>query len=176
MKDKTLEVIDEKQLQPNVVAISTLCEGGKNVLLWDFDIKNKDNGFNKVQEALISISQLYHLSKIYIIETRNGFNAICLDKFPLEKAYQIKKETAFDDKKHQESGLYHKDWRMRIGNDKKYIGGVITNSRNFHSKSNAHRIFLIKEFDLNITKDDAFDNSMSCLFSHYWCWKETYHE
>jgi len=171
---QTIKVLNEEELKANVCALSSLCEDGKHILFWDFDSKSEKYLY-KIESSLKSIAEIYHLTDIYIFETRNGFNAICLNKLDFNLIYTIKNATSFDDKKHLWHGLNSGAWKIRIGNDKKYVS-FVNNPNKVHKSSNAHRLFLNKMFKTNIKKDKSFDNSEKFLVESYWCWKETYHE
>lgn len=171
MSELILEVLDERRQMPNVFAVSSLCEDGMHVIFWDFDISPCEKSLFKVENALSFIQQQYKLSQIYILETRNGYNAICLDKFDAKKIYEIKDKTAFDDRKHNEFGLRSNNWKFRAGREKKHVGLVNCNFM-CYNKSNTHRVMLGRWYNINIIKDFAFDGSNNIKLDAYWCWKE----
>jgi len=172
---QTIKVLNEEELKANVCAVSSLCEDGKHIIIWDFDGEIKNESYlYKIENSLKSIANVFDLTDIYIFSSRNGFNAVCLNKLDFNLIYSIKDATAFDDRKHLEHGLISSAWKLRIGEDKKYIS-FINNPNKVHISSNAHRIFFNKLFKMNIKKDKSFDNSKNFLVESYWCWKETYH-
>lgn len=169
-----MEVLDEKKLVPNTVAITSLCHNGKHVIFWDFDVDKEPKNLAKIESSLTNIAMLYKLGKIYILETRNGYNAICLDKIDFKKVFNIKNDTAFDDRKHLEGGFVGNSWKIKVPKDeniKKYISFVDVNYKLF-SRSNAHRIALNNFFGTNIKKDSIFDDNTNITISAYWCWKQ----
>jgi hypothetical protein len=171
--DYVMKVIDEKEKLPNVFAISSICENGKHVIFFDFDLSiDKIYYEKKIVASLITTQQQFKLSTLYLFSTRNGFNAVCLDMLNKQEVYNIKNSTKYDDKKHLSNGLMF-GWKLRIGKDKKYISSISNTYDDVkYHKSNAHRIMLNNFFNCNIIKDSTFDNNIGlCLYS-YWDWKE----
>lgn len=168
---ESIDVIDPDIKKLNVIAISSLCEDGKHVIFWDFDIFPSLNGLRRVEETLSNIIKQFDISNAYIIKTRHGYNAISLDKFSFEEVFNIKDGTPYDDRKHNNFGYTQSHWRLRIGGDKKLVS--IFNRLNFkNSRSNSHRIFINKFFNTNIDKDFTFDNFKNTCIVGYWSWKE----
>jgi hypothetical protein len=167
MKELTLDVRDEEFLLPNVFAVSSLCEDGMHILIWDFDITD----LYKVEKSLSVVQNKFFLSSIYVLETRNGFNAICVDKLQANQVYNIKNETQFDDDRHNEFGFKSNNWKFRLGKEKKHVSTINCNYTTYN-KSNAHRKMLYKFYRISILKDFAFDYSENIKLDSYWCWKE----
>jgi hypothetical protein len=162
-------VLDEHR-KPNVYAISSLCEDGSHIIIWDFDIKKEPKNLCKIENSLKSVQRTFLLSKIYIFESRFGYNAICLDKLQKNEVANIKNMTSFDDKKHLEQGILY-NWKLRIGPDKKYVSYVDVERFKKHTMSNSHRIALKILFGLQVDNDAYFDQNLKlCLYS-YWDWK-----
>lgn len=163
-------IVLEEHRKPNVYAISSLCRDGNHILIWDFDILKQPKNLYKIEFSLGNVQRIFLLSKIYIFESRNGYNAVCLDKLNKNEVGNIKNLTAFDDKKHLEQGILY-NWKLRIGTDKKFVSSVEVENFKHHTKSNAHRIALNNMFNMDIDNDVYFDDSMDiCLYS-YWDWK-----
>jgi hypothetical protein len=162
-------VLDEKR-KPNVYAISSLCEDGNHVIFWDFDIGKEPKNLYKLENTLKSVQRQFLLSTIYIIETRFGYNAVCLDKLDKNSVANIKNLTFGDDRKHLEQGIIY-NWYMRIGADKKLISIVDTDRFSKYTRSNAHRIALLNLMSINIEKTRFFDDSGKILLCSYWDWK-----
>ena len=138
---------------------NSITSDNKHVILWDFDnICIKD-----VVESLTEIQKYFNLSDIFIISSRNGYNAICLDKYYKDKVFFIKSLTTLSDKQHDISGYKHNGWTLRIGNDKKLDTVLLGVQRNY-PKSNAHRRLLEILFDIKLMKTSAFDNFDTVLF------------
>lgn len=162
-------VLDERR-KPNVYAISSLCEDGSNVIFWDFDVIKQPKTQYKIESSLKNIQRQFLLSKIYLFESRNGYNAVCLDKLDKNTVGNIKNLTPYDDKKHLEQGLLY-NWKLRIGTDKKYISYIDVEKFSNYVMSNSHRLALNKMFGTKIEYSRFFDDSKKlCLYS-YWDWK-----
>jgi len=142
--------------------------------MWDFDLKKEPSNLYKIETSLKAIAEVFKISHIYIFETRNGYNAISLNKLEQKHVFNIKSRTTLDDRKHLEHGLASNSWKIRLGDDKNLVGGINTKYNEYMS-SNAHRICLNSVFDCDIKKSTEFDNSEKVLLEAYWCWKETYH-
>lgn len=134
----------------------------RHVILWDFD----NDCFRDIVECLIGIQKYFNLSEIYIISSRNGYNAICLDKYTINKVFFIKSLTILSDKTHDVIGFKRGGWVLRIGNDKK-IETILLGVQKSYPKSDAHRKLLEKLFDINICKTYAYDNNAKILFEKY---------
>ena len=134
----------------------------KHVLLWDFDSES----ISDVTECLLGIQKYFNLSTIYIISSRNGYNAVCLDKFSDFRAFFVKSLTILSDKKHDVIGYKRNGWVIRIGNDKKIDSILYGNHKNY-PKSNAHRELLNTLFNFDIVKTSAYDDYTKILFEKY---------
>lgn len=134
----------------------------KHVILWDFD----NDILKDIVECLIEIQKYNNLSDLYIISSRHGYNAICLDKYTIDKVFFIKSLTMLSDKKHDIIGFKRGGWVLRIGDDKK-IETVLLGIQRTYSKSNAHRILLEKLFNIKIYKSSAYDDYTEVLFEKY---------
>lgn len=142
------------------------CVDGKHVLLLDYDDEKPEH----IMMDLQGLQKQFKLHEIYLFKSRNGYNAICLDKFDLSDAFTIKMHSAYSDPKHNRIGFERGNWVLRIGEDKLYVTSVtqyINRDLDYYSNSpliigrssikrykmsNAHRMVLNKIFDLYIPK------------------------
>ena len=116
---------------------TSCCETGEHIPLWDFD----GIPLTKVEEALREIQEKYKLSTIYILKTRHGYNAICLDKNNYLNIKQIILETKYVDPIYIRLSEKREHMVQRIGEDK-HIIKILHSKYNLYQKSNAHRIML----------------------------------
>ena len=162
-------VIDE-QRKPNVYAISSICEDGTHIVIWDFDFNKNMKSLFKLENSLKNIQRNFLLSPIYLFESRCGYNAVCLDKLDKHTVTNIKNLTFGDDRKHLEQGILY-NWKLRIGSDKRLIEIFDIDHFSKFTRSNAHRIALNNLFGTDIPHNTFFDDSRNiCLYS-YWDWK-----
>jgi len=137
--------------------ISSQCEDEDHILFWDFD--NIEKPF--VIKSLSQIQSFHDLSDIYIIKSRHGFNAFCLDKFFINHAYNILFYTRWNDFNHTRIGFKSESWALRLSPDKKIILRLIpTNGYTGNKKqSSGHFKFFEKFFKfkgLRIFNPDTF--------------------
>lgn len=130
-----------------IKCISSETEDKYHVLFWDFDnIKTYD--------ILKSLSKTQHyngLGVIFIIQSKHGFNAVCLDRFTLKEAFNILDHTKYNDYFHTHIGYSSESWSLRTGGDKKYWRCLYpTDSYKNHVGSMAHKLFMESYFDLDI--------------------------
>lgn len=166
-----INVVNTKTIPPNVVAVSSLCEDGNHILIWDFDYKHNPTTLRKIENILSDVLIRYDLSNVFILESRNGYNAISLNKLSFEKVFNIKLNTKLDDEKHNLFGYDQGHWRIRYGTDKKVVS-TLRNISSKYSNSNAHRIFMNKMLNCSIKQDYTFDDHKNVLMVGYWSWKE----
>jgi len=170
--EKMIEVMNEDNLQTNSIAISSkCCNNDKHVIFWDFDCKKDFKTLSKIEKVLNSTSDVFKLDKIFIFESRGGYNAICLNMLPFEDVYNIKNKTMHDDQKHNDFGYDRLFWRWRIGNDKKLISSINHPFKKY-TCSYAHMLFLNKQYHTDITSDYTYDDEKMVLIAGYWSWKE----
>ena len=143
-------------------AVKSICPvDNKHILLWDFD----NISFKKVVKSLEHIQNIYALSHIYIISSRNGFNAFCLDKMSLEFAYEIKCNTKYDDYFHQINGFDLGGWCLRIDKDKKFK--TMLPSLTYNMGSYAHKEFFQLMFYIEC--EGFFDDNRLLAINYYRC-------
>jgi hypothetical protein len=168
--DYEFTVLDESR-KPNVYAISSICEDGKHIIIWDFDITHDLKMLSRLDGIIKSVQRNFLLSEIYLLKSRIGYNAICLDKLDKNEVANIKHLTLHDDRKHLEQGIMY-NWKLRIGSDKKLIAVINVCNFNKYTQSNAHRLALCNMYNIDVQKTRYFDDSSKlCLYS-YWDWKE----
>ena len=167
-----LTVLDEKELFPNVVAVSSLCDDNRHVLFLDFDVKKSPGNLRRVENCISGVVDMFGLSCVFVFETRGGYNGVCFDKFIFNTVATIKSKCVLDCRNHLVHGINGGGWKFRLGSDKKFVSSV-GSVRCKHPKSNAHRLCFNGFFGLKVVKDVLFDDSSNVLFDGYWCWKES---
>lgn len=137
--------------------ISSKCEDLHHILFWDFDMIEK----YFVLRSLSQIQSFHQLGDIYVIKSRHGFNAFCLDKFFLNEAYNILYYTRWNDFNHCRIGFKSDSWALRLSPDKKIILRISPTENNLlRNQSKAHYQFFNKFFNfegLRIDNPDEYD-------------------
>lgn len=149
----------------NEIAVASITQNKQHVLFFDFDIN-----WHHARKIIADLSYLqyrYSLSDIYVLYSRNGFNAICLDKFNINETYNILSKSKIIDKKYNDISFKRKNWFLRLGNDKKFFGVLYSEHDNKREKSNAHRILLNMLYHRNIRKTKYFDGYTILQFDRY---------
>lgn len=125
---------------------------GKYVLFHDYDnLELKD-----VVQELKFLQKEFGLSNYYVfkLDRENSFHAVCLDTFPIAKAYEIQKSTSCDFAFiHSIKNLQTKEWILRIGGKgnrhaPKFLCVLPSKKNDLHVKSSAHKDFLLKYFGI----------------------------
>jgi hypothetical protein len=95
--------------------VNSTLPDGKHILMWDFD----DVQICNVRGALTYIQILYHLPRIYILQSGNKdhYLAYCFKRFAWERAIAIVALTPHVDYNFFRFGVLRKHWTLRI--DKK---------------------------------------------------------
>ena len=135
-----------------------------HIVIWDFDVKGLSYLYHITRE-LVEVQKMFNLSDIYLFKSRNGFNAICLDKHNSENTLKIKMETKHSCPQHNRIGYKRDSWVLRLDNDKRLMEIIYNNG--VWKKSNAHRLLINKYFNMNVAKDDDFDNYTTLRFEKY---------
>ena len=135
--------------------ISSKVDEFTHIFMIDYDhVDLKD-----VTKHLIDLQTDYGFSDIYIIESTNGYNAICLDCMPISLIYNI--GTRMDcpgDRHFFKYGFERCYYTMRMDNDKKLI--AILKSKNcLYEKSMQHKLFLEWFFDIKINGEKFIDGN-----------------
>lgn len=134
----------ERNRTKNEFCISSKCEDDLHILFWDFD--NIDKYY--VERSLSQVQNFHKLNDIYIIKSRHGFNALCLDKLFINEAYNILFYTRWNDFNHIRVGYLSESWALKLSEDKKMIQRLIPcENCDLKVQSNAHYIFFKKYFD-----------------------------
>jgi hypothetical protein len=148
----------ERQIRNLSFGITSQCLNMKHVYFGDID--QKLTGI-EIRDIAVQLQE-FGLSDIIVLETCNGYNFIALDKIDIFEVYEINETISYMDKEFNKHNYNRKYYTLRMGEDKKlYAVFKDTNcySPQDGSKSNGHRVFFNNLFDLNIAKDDYFDNS-----------------
>ena len=156
-------IIEDNCRTKKIVAISSLTEDDKHILIWDFDdIKEMD-----VLKSLSKTQKINGLGPIYVFKSKHGYNAICLDKIDIEEANNIKHYTRFSDYTHTRIGYNIGSWCMRVGKDKQYYKMLdVCDTWKKRTQSNAHKRYL--ELEYNIDKFyGPFDTYTNMLYESY---------
>lgn len=138
---------------------------GKHIILWDFDTSLAY--LDRIMQELERIQKEYSLSEIYLIRSKNGYNAVCLTKCSKEECFHIKQETFKSDNIHNSIGLERNNWVLRLGEDKLFSAVLRKKAVHMWQKSNAHRLLLNNYFNLNIEKDIRFDGYTTIKFESW---------
>ena len=136
--------------------VSSRAIENKHVFMIDFD----NVSFKTVTEYLIHVQNKMDFSDIYIIETKNGYNAICLDKIPfLYIPYLGNSVFSPADRSFLRFGFKRGYYVLRFGSDKKLVA-VLKNKSTRYEKSLAHKKFLEWFFDISIECYPVDGNTM----------------
>jgi len=152
------------------IGYKSITEDKKHILMWDID---KISSYDYMEKSFIKLQKVYNLSTIYIFKTRNGYHAVCLDKFDLLTIDLIKQHSQFTDKIHDKISLERKYFVLRVDKDIKHIDTLHNNS--IREQSNAHREFLNHYFHMTIKNNGNthFDNYYNIQLERYERRKET---
>jgi len=138
--------------------VSSITNDDNHILIWDFDAIEE----HFVLRSLSQIQNFHELGDIYLLKSRHGYNAFCLDKLFLNEAYNILFYTRWNDFNHVRIGYKSESWCLRMNKDKEIIKRLIpTENYLERNQSNAHYLFFKKFFnydDLMITYPDNFNN------------------
>jgi len=128
----------------NEFCVSSKCGDGNHILLWDLDMIPK----YFVMRSLSQIQNFHGLGDIYMVKSRHGYNAFCLDKFFINEAYNILFYSRWNDFNHIRIGFKSESWALRLSPDKKLEMKLIP-TENFDNRkqSSAHYKFFKKYFD-----------------------------
>ena len=142
-----------------------------HVFMMDFDGVN----LKTVTEYLSSLQQQHDIGTIYIIKTKNGYNAIGLDKLPLVFIYQWG-QTCYSpcDRVFLKLGLERNKFILRFGSDKKLVSELRNDSHKYE-KSLAHKKFLEWFFDIDIDNCYPVDGNTMLEIVRYHSDKHGYH-
>lgn len=151
----------------NAIGFTSKTEDGLHIIIGDIDKKNFP--VYNILNILKNFQFKYNLSSIYIIESRSGFNFVCLKKFDFKKVVYMLQTLDIIDEKFLKCSIERGYFTLRIGNDKKVIAIIHNYEHNIkNSLSNIHRIILIDFFNAYSTHD-CFndDNNKKIEFVRY---------
>ncbi len=140
---------------------SKVCFGYTNIAskgfyLPFFDYDNID--INDILKELKRIQNKFMLSNIYIYESKNGFNALSLDKLPFNVLKELYKNCEYLCEDYVRLGLDRSFLTLRLGGDKKLFTVLVTRNR-YYIKSLAHALVLIEFLNTNVEIDKDFDSN-----------------
>jgi len=158
-------------LNPVTTHKSKVCFGYTNKAMnglflpfFDYDNIKADN----MIKELIFLKDKYQLSQIYIFSSKNGFNALSLDKLPYRILCNLYEDCKLVCNDYLQLGLKRSFLTLRIGHDKELFH-IIESSNTYYKKSLAHAILLNVFFNVfvDIHNDKLFDNSMYIRLKAY---------
>ena len=156
--------IMNKQNTKVCLCFNSMCDDERHILLLDYDVPKSK--LKEIEDNLFFIQKKYDISTFYILDSNTGYNVISLSKLTKEHNFRVRSECKYTDALHNKIGYKRRGWVLRIGTDKKIISLLVNHASKFE-KSNAHRILLNSYCDINIPKDNKFDNSKDVLFEKY---------
>lgn len=144
---------------------------GQYVLFHDYDNLDEE----AIVQELEFLQDKFKLSDYYLfkLDRENSFHAVCLDTFPIAKAYNIQQATSCDLAFiHSIKNLHTKEWILRW--DKKgsrdapiYVRTIKSKNR-VHKKSSAHGVFLKKlGVPVNMNYNNEWDQGQLLAFVDY---------
>ncbi|MFX0132526.1 MAG: hypothetical protein ACFFDN_02650 [Candidatus Hodarchaeota archaeon] len=148
--------------------ISSKCEDGLHILFWDFDMIEK----HFVLRSLSQVQNFHQLGNIYVIKSRHGFNAFCLDKLFLNEAYNVLFYSRWNDFNHVRIGFKSESWALKLSQDKKIILRLAPTDNGIErEQSNAHyqffkKFFNFKGLEINKKKDIYDDIQLESYEQH----------
>lgn len=121
-----------------------------------------------IAKELMFIQTKYKLSDIYIFSSKNGFNALSLDKLPFNTLIKLYSDCSLVCEDYLQLGLKRSFLTLRIGYDKK-LETILKSSETYYIKSLAHAILLNVFFntDIEIYGNKTFDNSLYIRLKAY---------
>lgn len=151
-------------LNPVTTHKSKVCFGYTNKAMNNSYLPFFDYDNVKIDDIVKELSFLivkYQLSKVYIFESKNGFNALSLDKLPYRILVNLYNDCKLVCEDYLQLGLKRSFLTLRIGHDKK-LCNIIESSNTYYKKSLAHAILMNVFFNVFIDtyNDKSFDNSM----------------
>jgi hypothetical protein len=150
--------------------ISSKTDAG-NILMFDYDQKDLYN----FRQYLLYIQKSYNLSNIYIMSSKHGYNAICLDVMPLYIIYNIGIDILSPcDKNFFKYGYRRGYFTLRFDIDKKLIE-ILKSENRLYEMSIGHKLFLEWFFSIKIENCNKFNYSSKITIIQYPSNKNGYH-
>lgn len=137
---------------------------GDNFYLPFFDYDSND--LLSIMIELEEIQKDYKLSNIYILKSTNGYNAFSLDKVSMNTLKSIYSESYLIDKTFVKWGLSRGFITLRMGEDKKLIH-VLTSNSSTYVKSLPHKKFFSEVMNFDIEDSKCFDNKKLITISAF---------
>jgi len=131
---------------------------------FDYDIRDIDN----IIRELRFIQVKYQLSDIFIYNSKNGYNALSLDKLPYNIICSLYADCKLICTDYKMLGLKRNFLTLRIGNDKT-LYSILKSNNEYYKKSLAHAIFLnvFLNTDIDIFNHRLFDDSLTIVLKAY---------
>jgi len=162
------------QIIKTCFGISSLCADKNHVIFYDADCNHSLDSLNKVETDLRKMQVVASLSTFYVLKSTNGYNAICLDKIPIENVIKLLSNyCTMIDNDFIKFGAKRGYFTLRIDKDKKIINNLISITE--RKKSFPHKFILENFLNISVVEGD-FDNSKSIDIIHFPSDKNGYFE
>lgn len=133
--------------------IQSITEDDQHIFMLDYDGDN----YKFFKTELRKLQSEYKLSDVYILKTSNGYNAFSMDKLEKEFLLSILASSQIVDVYFTTIGLLRGHWTLRMGNDKYFMGTMIS-QHDLYDKSLAHYNFFVEIMQYPIYKDNTYDD------------------
>ena len=144
---------------------NSLCCDNRHILIIDYD--TSINHYKLVNNEIKEIQRSFELSNFYIIKTKHGFHAICLDKLNFKDILKIRSNLIYQDKKHYDIGIKRGKYTLALKEDNKLFS-IIHSKNMIYQKSNPHRLLLNIAYHTDIKKNTLFDNCKELHFEKFY--------
>jgi len=167
------EIKKTKQILKCCYGISSYVDKNKHVFMIDYDnVKLED-----VISHLRYVMERFKLSKVFVIKSTHGYNAISLNVLPLYIIYQIGMEiNSIADRDFFKYGYGRRYYVLRFDKDKKLVKVLKSRDKNIYDNSLAHKMFLEWFFNIKIEIDNSFLNNTKLDIIQYPSKKNGYHK
>ena len=142
--------------------ITNQCKNDKFIPFFDFDI----NDIIYVTYDLMKVRIKHFLSNIYLIKSKNGFNAFSLDMLSFENLLNIYKDCSFVDQDFIKFGVKRGFFTLRMGSDKIFIS-IIKSFSHKYTKSLPHKNFFVKIMNFPIKDNVSFNNNKGLVITKF---------
>lgn len=142
--------------------IQNVCKNDFYIPFFDYDITD----YNAIRGELRYIQNRFFLSDIYIFNSKNGYNAICLDKLPFDVLTDMYNECGLCCYDFKYLGIKRGYIVLRIGEDK--ILKEILKGNSTYQKSLCHALALDTFYSVKIDMDNQdFDDNTELIIYAY---------
>lgn len=150
--------------------ISSFVSPVEHVFFIDYD----NVRFKQVVDHINYMQKEFSLGDFYVIQSSNGFNAVCLDMLPSSLIYHIGINIFSPaDKNYFKYGFERGYYTLRFDSDKHLVATISNNNKKYR-KSLAHKKFLEFFFDI-VIPDGNFDTNMKLSIIQFPSGKNGYH-